>query len=127
MGERGAKKHPADEAFCQRLVERLGEEAIPGLGYRSMFGGFGLFASSGMFGIVSKGALYLKADDVNRDRFVQAGSRQHRPMPYWEVPQRVLESTRSLRTWAIAAAEAAARAGSAKKRTRSPKATERKK
>ena len=116
MGERGAKKNPEDEAFCQTLMAKLGPSSKSGLSYRSMFGGFGLFSTSGMFGIVRNGRLFLKADEMNRDRFERAGSAQHRPMPYWEVPERVLRSARSLRVWAGEAMGAAERAGSTKRK-----------
>ncbi len=40
-----------------------------------MFGGAGLFRDGLMFGLVSAGELYLKADDLTAPRFRSAGCR----------------------------------------------------
>jgi TfoX/Sxy family transcriptional regulator of competence genes len=42
--------------------------------------------------------------------FEAAGSTQHARMPYWEVPKTIGEDPETLREWAEAAAEVAARA-----------------
>jgi DNA transformation protein len=67
---------------------------------KSMFGGFGVFHEGEMFGLISSDVLYLKADDSNRAEYEKRGSRQYKPMPYWNVPADVLEDNDELRAWA---------------------------
>ncbi|MFQ5709151.1 MAG: TfoX/Sxy family protein [bacterium] len=38
-----------------------------------MFGGYGLFRHSLMFGLIANGSLYLKTDSVNRSEFESLG------------------------------------------------------
>jgi len=66
-----------------------------------MFGGYGIFASGKMFGIVnSQGKFFLKADDASRSRFEEWGPIQHGKMPYFSVPGAVLEEDSILKEWA---------------------------
>ena len=88
---------------------------------RRMFGGYGIFQRDAMFAIVSKGRVYFKVDDSNRAAYEQAGSRRHAPMPYFEVPTKVMDNTRSLRSWAKKAVEAAHRASMQRSRSNARK------
>lgn len=53
-----------------------------------------------MFGLISNDVLYLKADDSNREEYLSSSSRQHKPMPYFNVPDDVFEDVEELRKWA---------------------------
>lgn len=71
-----------------------------------MFGGAGLYRDGKMFGLVADDVAYLKVDDTNKDKFVQAGSSPFKPFPnrptimsYYEVPGEVLESTEDFIDW----------------------------
>lgn len=95
--------------------------------WRSMFGGIGIYSEGIFFALISsEGPLYFRVDDSNRPDFEKAGSEPFRPysrvksrdrarvtMPYWRVPEKVLEKPATLRKWAEKALEAAkaARAG----------------
>jgi DNA transformation protein len=78
-----------------------------GVTARKMFGGAGLYRDGKMFGLIADDVAYLKADDSNREAFVQAGSLPFKPypdksttMPYFEIPTDVLEDGEELIIWA---------------------------
>ncbi len=75
---------------------------------RRMFGGVGLYLEGLFFALIDDDTLYFKADDSNRPRFEQAGSKPFCPFPdrpeqamgYWQVPAEVLEDPEELAIWA---------------------------
>lgn len=85
---------------------------------RAMFGGFGIYLGTVMFGLVADNALYLKVDDENRDAFEAAGSspfvyhKRGKPMAmsYWLLPDAAADDAGALREWARRGLEAARRA-----------------
>lgn len=112
MGSKGAKNNTAAAAFKDEMVAAL--MPVGDVTSRSMFGGFGIFESGDMFAIVdSEARLYFKADSTTRSRYESAGCKQHKPMPYFEVPADVAEDEASLVEWA---SEAAAVAHATKKK-----------
>lgn len=114
MGKKGVKTNSQAAAFKDEVVETL--QPVGDVTSRSMFGGFGIFESGDMFAIVDSAArLYFKADGTTKPRYESAGSKQHRPMPYFEVPADVADSESSLIEWATEAAQVA-HASSKKKR-----------
>jgi DNA transformation protein len=93
---------------------------------RRMFGGVGLYVDQLFFGLIADEALYLKADDSNRDDYVSRGCPPFMPYPedrvprisfsYYQVPADVLEDSEALTIWARKAQRAAAAASLAKAR-----------
>jgi len=80
-----------------------------GVSARRMFGGAGLYREGKMFGLLADDVAYLKVDDSNRERFINAGSAPFIPfpdrvkataMPYYSVPAEVLENREELCQWA---------------------------
>ncbi len=72
-----------------------------------MFGGVGLYRDGLMFGLVANNAAYLKVDETNKDKFLEAGSEPLKPFPnrptllsYFEIPPDVLEDRDELIKWA---------------------------
>lgn len=116
MGAKGARLTGASESFQADVVARL--DSIGGVTSRKMFGGFGLFHDGAMFGIISKQALFFKVDESNLATYEKAGSRQHRPMPYYSVPPSVLTRKASLQKWARQAIVVAHAAKASKKTTK---------
>lgn len=60
---------------------------------RKMFGGAGLYRDGKMFGLVADNVVYLKVDETNRDKFLEAGSAPFKPFPnrptilsFFEIP-----------------------------------------
>ena len=67
---------------------------------RKMFGGVGIFIEEGMFALItSEDIFHLKVDDSNRAQYEEAGLPQFGRMPYYQVPEEILESQDDLRLW----------------------------
>ena len=89
-----------------------------------MFGGAGLYRDGIMFGLVSNGDIYLKADEDTAPRFHDAGcrpfiySRDGRSvsMTYWSLPEAALDDADVLKEWAALAYEVAMRGAKVKKK-----------
>jgi DNA transformation protein and related proteins len=94
----------ADTSFLDYVLEQL--EGAKGLKTRAMFGGHGLYMGTSFFGIVHKGAFYLRTDEASRPAYIKAGSRPFNPKGqkelhrYYEVPSEVLEDAEELLVWA---------------------------
>lgn len=74
---------------------------------RKMFGGAGLYRDGKMFALIAGDVAYLKVDDSNREKFLEAGSSPFQPypekpntMPYYEIPPDILENPEELVSWA---------------------------
>jgi len=99
MGNKENKMTNASTEAAEGLQERL--IVLGDVKTKKMFGGYGVFESGTMFALVdSQGGIFFKADDTNRDRFEKAGSKKHSKMPYFQVPNNVLENDRDLQEWA---------------------------
>jgi len=85
---------------------------------KKMFGGIGLFHEGVMFGMIGGNVLRFKVDSTNESDFTSRDMKPYRStskkkgMPYWEVPQEIIEDREQLKIWAQ---KAIAVASSAKK------------
>lgn len=91
---------------------------------KRMFGGIGIYADEVFVALIDNDRLFLKVDDENRSRFVDAGMRPFHPfgddtysMSYYELPVDVLEDRTAAAEWLEAFFAAASRAKNAKKRS----------
>jgi DNA transformation protein and related proteins len=98
--------------FLLEQFEPLGE-----IRAKSMFGGHGLYCDEVFFALVANGAVFLKADEVNRPEFEAAGLKAFRPwedkpdvMQYYEAPPEMFEDPEELKKWAGGAIAAGVRA-----------------
>ena len=73
---------------------------------RRMFGGAGLYRDGKMFGLVANNVAYLKVDETNRDKYLEAGSAPFKPFPnrptmlsFFEIPPDIFESPEELIEW----------------------------
>lgn len=99
MGKKGDKQTKTGSEKAKLLVERL--QPIGGISSKKMFGGHGIFFQGKMFGIVdSRGGYYLKMSDGNRGDFEAYGAVQHGRMPYFSIPDAILEDSELLLNWA---------------------------
>ena len=99
MGVKGDKESSKGNNAIVALMEKL--NSIEGLTYKKMFGGFGLFHESRMFGIVnSKGDSYFKVNEQTKQSYLKANSEQHSKMPYFTIPIEVLNNQDLLNKWA---------------------------
>jgi DNA transformation protein len=97
---------------------------------RRLFGGAGLFADGVMFGLVSGGEIYLKADaqsvaDFEREGCTpfEYGTKHGRRaiMSYWRMPERLYDDAEALTQWARAALAVAQRSAVKPARRRAAK------
>lgn len=80
-----------------------------------MFGGAGIYADGVMFGQVADTHLYLRTDARTSAAFAAEGSEPfvariaHRSttMPYWRIPERLLDDPEVLADWARTALDVA--------------------
>lgn len=102
------------------------EEQLAPLGViriKSMFGGFGIYADELFFAIIDDDVLFLKTDELNRNRFIEAGATPftyptkdgiQQAMSYHAVPDGALDDTDELLEWARLALDSAVRARAVK-------------
>jgi DNA transformation protein and related proteins len=90
---------------------------------RRMFGGAGLYADSVMFGLVSDGQIFLKADPATIPAFEREGcapfsyatrTGTRALMSFWRLPDRLYDDPSELAQWARQALSAAHRSAAAK-------------
>src|SRR6516165_2292773 len=95
---------------------------------RRMFSGVGLFHGGVMFGLLVRDMMYLRVDDITRERFIHAGSRpfsyrrgerEVSLSAYYVVPEDLLDRQDELLQWTRDAAEAARRAAASARPARS--------
>ena len=99
MGKKGDKLTNDSVTSAEAMVEKL--KSIKGISSKKMFGGHGIFHEGKMFGIVnSKGEWYLKADESSVPDFEEKGAHKHGRMPYYSIPEAVINDDKILKTWA---------------------------
>ncbi|MBK5104969.1 MAG: TfoX/Sxy family protein [Burkholderiales bacterium] len=92
------------------------------VGVRRMFGGHGVYLDGLMFAIVSEDTLYLKADEMNRIEFQQAGCEvfgytrkgKRATLNFFRAPEDAMESPELMLPWARTAYAAALRTNAKK-------------
>jgi len=93
-----------DAETLQELFAEFGPVSI-----RRMFGGMGVFADGVMIALVSRGAIYLKADAETIPVFEQEGQApfsyatkngEHTLTSYWRMPDRLYDDGEELARWA---------------------------
>lgn len=109
-----------DDGFHNYVVhDLLGRR--PGITSRAMFGGWGIYSDGVIFAIIVDGELFFKVDEASRRVFEAQGSRQFtytsrsRPkpvaMPYWLVPEGVMEDADLFDDWIARAIRATRNSG----------------
>ncbi len=88
----------ADKELLNHIMDLLAP--LDGISNRAMFGGFGIFHEGDMFALITNSGLHFKVNETNLAAYQEAGSKQFKPMPYYEVPTEVLEDTTMLLEWA---------------------------
>lgn len=99
MGKKGDEMKRDSVIAAEFLTENL--MAIEGVTTKKMFGGHGVFHDGKMFGIVdSKGQIFFKADAVSQADYEALGGQRHSRMPYFSIPETILENSEKLVEWA---------------------------
>ncbi len=113
-------------AFKDKMVAQLNQVAP--VSARSMFGGYGLYATGTMFALIAETTLYFKVDAENQpdyeaegmQPFTYEGKGKPIQMSYWELPKRVLNEPEALNLW-VEKSLAAARRSKSKTRKKTSK------
>ncbi len=108
------------EEFVDYVMELLGPFGT--VGARRMFGGHGLYLDGLMFAIVSDDMLFLKADEMNRSEYEQAGCElfgymrkgRRAALNFFRAPDDAMESPERMLPWARTAYAAALRVNAKK-------------
>ncbi len=104
MGLKGDKNTQLSNQVAEHFSEQV--QSIEGITLKRMFGGSGLFHNNKMFGLVdSKGNCFLKADEAGKKQFIARGGEQHSRMPYYSIPDEVMEDPKQLIAWTQKAIE----------------------
>lgn len=125
---------PRTNEFCDYVVDLL--SPLGPASYKFMFGGYGVYVDGLMIAIVADDQLLLRADDENRPDYEGLGIGPFQPyegksqsMPFYTVPDEVMDNPDELVEWArksLAAtlrmkAKSGKKTGGAKKRGATPK------
>ena len=106
--------------FVDYVMELFGPFGT--VGARRMFGGHGVYLDGLMFAIISEETLYLKADEMNRIEFEQAGCEifgyarkdKRATLNFFRAPADAMESPELMLPWARSAYAAALRTNAKK-------------
>ena len=99
MEKKGDKLTSESSKSAEDIQNRLAE--LGDIRVKKMFGGYGVFEEDKMFALIdSNGRVFFKIDDTNQARFEGAGSEKHARMPYYSVPEDVLDDDDLLEEWA---------------------------
>lgn len=93
---------------------------IEGITSKTMFGGYGIYLDGVIFALITDcDELRFKANDSTKEKYEALGGKQfiytgHKDkaptsMPYWQVPEEVMENKELIQTWAIEAASVSAK------------------
>lgn len=100
MGSKGDKMQSRSVETTASIMDTL--ESIPGITMKKMFGGHGIFCDQRMFLIVdSAGLAFFKVTDTTKAKFKEHNSVQHSKMPYFSIPDVVLNDSANLKEWAL--------------------------
>ena len=100
---------PKNHGFKDFILDQLTD--LHHVTCRAMFGGYGLYRQTMLFGIVHKDRLYFKVDATTVPNYREHGMRPFRPnakrtlTSFYEVPIDVIEDAEALTQWATEAVE----------------------
>jgi DNA transformation protein len=109
MGEKGARLMDQADQSCKSIVGTL--SGLGRITSKKMFGGFGIFEEKTMFALInSQGDVFFKSDESTIPKFEEEGSGKHSRMPYYLVPDKILNDKNKIQEWAKESIEIAHRA-----------------
>lgn len=105
---------PRTNEYCDYVVDLL--SPLGPTSYKFMFGGYGIYVDGLIIAIVAGDQLMLRADDENRPDFEALGIGPFQPyvnknhsMPFYTVPDEVMDDPDALLEWARKAMDATLR------------------
>jgi DNA transformation protein and related proteins len=96
---------PVSEEYLNYVSDQLSK--VGEIETKRMFGGVGFFKDGHMFGKIGDDTFRLKVDSSNQQQYEERGMKpfysesKKKGMPYWEVPQEILEDRDKLAEWAL--------------------------
>ena len=94
-----------EESFRDYVLDQLSE--LGRFETRNMFGGVALLRGGSAFAKIKRGTVWLKADEGNRQDFLDLGMQQYtygkdgsRRLNFYEIPAEVLEDSDEFVKWA---------------------------
>jgi len=94
-------------SLVEYIIHDLLQE-IPGITYRAMFGGYGIYKDGTMTAAIMDDTLHLKGKGELATWFEKQGCEpfifrkkngEETKMDYWKVPDEILENRQELETW----------------------------
>lgn len=88
---------------------------IPGITSRAMFGGYGIYKNGVIFAIIADDRLYFRVTESNIDDYkhsgsepivYQRGNHKKTTMPYWLLPEEIMEDPEKIPAWVEKAVQA---------------------
>ena len=84
---------------------------------RAMFGGYGIYLGDVMFGLIAENVLYFRVDDINRSDYLELDAKpfvysmgpKTVSLPYFELPEEILNNSEKLGVWIKRSTDAAKR------------------
>lgn len=98
---------PTSQSYLEYIVNEIFRDIL-GITTRRMFSGYGVYKDGVIFALILNDALYFKTDEINRQKFIDAGSTPFSYMhktgkkvvtSYWELPERIIEDKIALPVW----------------------------
>jgi len=95
-----------DQGYMDHIMEKFSKPEE--MSVKKMFGGAGIFYEGKMFALVHDDILFFKIDETNRKDYIEKGTGPFEPpfmkkkmsMPYYELPEDVLEDRERFNEWA---------------------------
>lgn len=99
MGIKGDKNTMDAQLAATALSAKL--DSISGITTKKMFGGHGIFHDGRMFGMVdSKANIFFKTNEITRADFEALSAEKHSKMPYYNLPDAIMQDHDNLLIWA---------------------------
>lgn len=105
MGTKGARLSAQATALAERVVGKM--KTLGDVNAKKMFGGYGLFHEEKMFGLISSEAsMYFRVTELNNARYKAIEAEKYGKMPYYLVPEKIIDNPKDLVEWADEAIKA---------------------
>ena len=97
------------ESYKEFIDDQLA--GIEGVYAKKMFGGVGYFVDGVIFGCIMGGVFRLKTNEQTEKKYTELGLSgynvpgKNMTMPYFEVPESILENPNELKKWSLEALE----------------------
>lgn len=108
------------ESYKQYIDDQL--NGLEGLYSKKMFGGVGYFIDGVIFGLIAGEVFRLKADESTIPRYSNFGMSgyeipgKNMTMPYFQVPDKIIEDKDELKKWSLEALEISIQSKKTKKK-----------